>query len=95
MNTVLGQNLPGTINPRNKSPMLNTAPGVPACGSWLFFTQLIPLKTLTFYPTGCVGTVVATLSWLDQCDHKLEAVQTCHTCSYHGLVVQCYGQTRV
>ena len=35
----------------------------------------------------------ATLSRLDFCDRKLEEVQTWHTCSYHGLVVQRHGQT--
>ena len=37
----------------------------------------------------------ATLSGLDLCDHKLEEVQTWHTGTYHGLVVQRHGQTRV
>ena len=36
----------------------------------------------------------ATLSGLDLCDNKLK-VQTWHTCSYHGLVVQSHGQTWV
>ena len=37
----------------------------------------------------------ATLSGIDLYDHKLEEVQTWHTYSYHGLVVQRHGQTRV
>ena len=65
----------------------------------------------SFYPTtihGCAGivfilagradgrvTAAATLSGLDLCDHKLEEVLTWHTGSYHGLVVQRHGQTRV
>ena len=37
----------------------------------------------------------ATLSWLDLCDHKLEKIQTWHTGTYHGLVVQRHGQAKV
>ena len=37
----------------------------------------------------------ANLSVLDLCDHKLEEVQTLDTGSYHGVVVQRHGQTRL
>ena len=37
----------------------------------------------------------ATLFGLDLCDYELEEVQTWHTYSYHGLVVQRHGQTWV
>ena len=61
--------------------------------------------SFNFYPTaihGCAGIVfildgraaAAILSGLDLCNHKLEEVQTWHTGTYHGLVVQCHGQTR-
>ena len=66
--------------------------------------------SFAFYPTtihGCAGIVfilagqaggrasAATLSGLDLSDPQLEEVQTWHTGSYHGLVVQRHGQTRV
>ena len=35
----------------------------------------------------------STLSKLDLCYHKLEEVETWHRYFYHGLVVQCHGQT--
>ena len=56
---------------------------------------------IVFILAGRVGVrmvrqvAAATLSGLDLCDHKLEEVQTWQTCSYHGLVVQCHGQTLV
>ena len=41
---------------------------------------------------GRAVAAAATLSGLDLCDHKLEKVETWHTFSYHGLVVQHHGQ---
>ena len=66
------------------------------------------LGFLVYYPIsihGCTGIVftltgqacwrevAATSSGLNLFDPKLEEVQTRHTCSYHGLVVQHHGQT--
>ena len=71
--------------------------------------MMIKLDIVVFYPTamrrvlfsselgGRMGgwAAAATLSGLDLCDYKLEEVQTWQKCSYHGLVVQRHGQTRV
>ena len=69
--------------------------------SSFYHTAIHGCAVIVFILAGRAGrqmggrAVAATLSGLDVCDHKLEEVQTWYTCSYHGLIVQPHGQTRV